>query len=81
LASIDVPSHFEIHQIAYVTMHGWSLNSWSDGWTKEGQTIKDCHFQDYCDGCTECFDRIEFTLSEAYDVQSKTKDSDQSLEE
>lgn len=34
--NISIPTIEEVHQIAYVTMRGWSYDSFEDTWSKEG---------------------------------------------
>lgn len=67
---VHVPTMFEIHQIAYLTMKGWTLSWGGEDWSKKGfqrtvQTRRSCgcHYEDHV---TE-----EFDLDSAYEAQQE----------
>lgn len=66
MSSINLDEH-DVYEIAHLTMKGWVCDPYGSAtWSKEGQIIKDCHYHAYdCGGCTDCYERTDFTRDEA----------------
>ena len=70
--NVHVPTTFEIHMIAYLTLHGWSYAG--DTWTKAGfQTTRTSSYS--CGCCTHEDPTEEFDLGDAYYAQKEAAES------
>ena len=62
----------EVHQVAYLTMRGWTL-TWDQEWTKEGFEMK-VEKRQNCGCCTKEETTPYFPLGRAYDAQREKDD-------
>ena len=69
MSDVHIPTTFEIHQIAYVTQHGWVLCG--ESWSKAGfsRTVQDRDRYDWLE--THERQTEDFDLDAAYDAQQE----------
>lgn len=73
MSAVEVLTEYEVHQIAYLTMHGWTCSSYSSeegAWTKPGFT-REVEFRHPCNCCIKSHKIEEFDLDRAYWAQKE----------
>lgn len=80
MTKLELLTEYEVHQIAYLTMHGWVCNPnpseylEEGAWSKAGLTRMVKERATSCSCCSFDVEKEDFTLDEAYWAQREKEE-------